>query len=737
MSRFPYQFFDKYIVRTPILSNRYFQRKFSEKEFFKEDLIKISSDSVFQEAIYLASPYLYSEMRQWLDAEKKLSSKEEQKLIHTLLKYYSRMSTRCTPFGLFAGIGSGKFVLEIPDTLNKEIGNNQQSTDNRVRDTKLDMHFLVALSKNLEKNPSIQYKLLFFPNNSIYAIGNTIRYIEYQYTEGKREYIISSAPISDELEKILEFSKDGKTIAEISGILVDDEITKDDAMEFIQELIENQVLVSELEPNVSGDDFLNTIIDVLRKTKAEDEWEALTDIRTKLEELDENIGNPINRYAEIEKLIKELDVTYEQKYLFQTDLYDKSEYNIDAQWKKEIRKGLSFLNKLSQINKNAQLGKFKKAFSERFEYEEVSLAYVMDTEIGIGYRQDVSPKGVHPYLDDVFIPAGKEKQSLKITLNAVQVILNQKLQHCLWQNDLVIQLTDEDFKDFDADWKDLPDTISCMGDLVTDQGEKKLFLKGGGGRSAANLLARFCSEKAEIRNFTREITAKEKELNSNKILAEIVHLPEARIGNVIRRPLLRDYEITYLAQSVLSKENQISVDDLYISLRNDEIVLRSKKLNKEIKPYLTNAHNYASNSLPMYHFLCDLTQDKRTGLYFEWGGLKNMYTFLPRVEYQNIILSKAQWKVSEENMTSVISIGEDYDEFLPALNDWRKKLRIPQWVQLVKFDNTLTLNLENIEMAKLFIQTVKTEKNVVLEEFLFDENGSHTHEFIFSLYKND
>jgi len=728
MSRFPYQFFDKYIVRTPTFSNKYFHEKFSEEKILVEDIKKIASDPVFQEAIYLASPYLYSEMIQWLDGDKQLTVKEEQKLTQTLLKYYSRMSTRCTPFGLFSGAGIKKFGSE-------NLGNH--SAAEKIRDTRLDMHFLVALSKDLEKNPSIQKKLLFFPNNSLYRIGNTIRFIEYQYIDGKREYIISSAPFSEELGRILESTKEGKTISEMADLLTDDEITGEDALEFIQELVENQVLVSELEPNVSGDDFLNTIIQVLKKIEAIHEWEALENIQGKLEELDKNIGNTVNRYSEIEDLIKKLDVSYEQKYLFQTDLYSTTGKNIDVHWKKEIRKGLQFLNTLSHINKNTQLIQFKKAFSERFEYKEVPLAYALDTEIGIGYRQDISPKGVHPYLEDLSISADREKQSQTVTLNAAQIILNRKLQQCLWQNKLVMELTDEDFKDFESDWKDLPDTLSCMGDLISDQGKQKLFLKGGGGRSAAALLARFCSEKAEIRDFTKEITDKEKELDPDRILAEVIHLPEARIGNVIRRPLLRDYEIVYLAQSVLPQENQISVDDLYISVRNDEIILRSRKLNKAIKPYLTNAHNYASNSLPVYHFLCDLTQDKRSGLYFEWGGLKNLYSFLPRVEYQNIILSKAQWKVSDKMLEIVMSMTEDHDRFLPALAEWREKMKIPRWIQMVKLDNTLTLNLENLEMAQLFIQTVKTEKNVILEEFLYDENQSHTHEFIFSLYKNN
>ena len=723
MSRFPYQFFDEYVVRTPLFSRKNFQQTISSKdEITDAELKEICINPLFQEAVYLASPDLHDELAKWINSEK-----ENQKLKQTLLKYYSRISTRCTPFGLFSSVGLGffdKLMMTIP-------------ISEKIRDTKLDMHFLVSLAQHFVQLPEIRNKLLFFPNNSIYKVGSRIRYIEYQYSEGKREYIISSAPLSEELQQILNFSKEGKTIRQIAEILIDEKIIQDEALEFVEELINNQVLVSELEPNVSGNDFLETIISVLHRIGAKAETKILLSIKSKLEELDERIGNPVSKYLEIEELIKSVATEYEQKYLFQTDLYNTYEFRLSNRWKKELKKAIGFLNKLTLFNKDTHLSAFKKVFSERFESEEVSLTMVLDTEIGIGYRQNYTTKGIHPYLEDLQIPYSQEKKNLTIHLTPVQKILNEKLQDTLTENQYIIELSNDDFKGFQENWHDLPDTISFMAEIISENNEEKLCIGNGGGSSAANLLGRFCSEKSEVQNLTKIITRKEQELNSDYILAEIIHLPEARIGNVIRRPTLRQYEIPYLAQSVLPEENQIPIDDLYISIKNDRIVLRSKKLNKEVKPYLTNAHNYYTNTLPVYHFLSDLhSQNRRTGLYFDWGGLSHIYQFFPRVEYNNIILSKAQWKIKEKEITSVEKLINNKEEILSTLKIWRKKRQIPQWIQLVKSDNTIALNLENYDMAKLFIQAVKSEKSIIIEEFLYNENDEFKREFIFPMHKN-
>lgn len=742
MPRFPYQFFENFVVRTTKFSYKIFKDKFNKISISDEELKEICENPAFQEAIYLASPYLYKEIEKWLSG-KTFFTKEFRKLKNTVLKYYVRLSTRCTPFDLFSGVGLGFFDSaqhNIPKTkLQKlEINKHQISTDNCIRDTKLDMHFLVALSQHFVQIPEIRNQILFCPNNSIYKIGSKIRYIEYEIKDGKREYSISSAPLSEELNQVLEFSKQSKTIKQIAEILINSEINLEEAEEFIEELIENQMLVTELEPVVSGDDFLNILISVLQKTDAKKEAEILRSIKIELNEMDENIENPVSLYTKIEELIQSFKTEYEQKFLFQTDLYFKDKIQLSNHWKKELKKGISFLNKIALHQKETTFETFKKAFSERFETQEVSLLYALDTEIGIGYRQDVLVKGIHPYLEDLELPKSGEKQELHIKLNPVHTILNKKLQQALLESHFVIELSDGDFKDFEENWKNLPDTISFMAEIISENNQEKLVLNGGGGSSAANLLGRFCSEKSEVQNLTKVIAKKVEELNSDKILAEVIHLPEARIGNIIRRPTLRNYEIPYLAKSVLPKENQIPVEDLYISLRNDRIVLRSKKLNKEIKPHLTNAHNYYTNTLPIYHFLCDLhSQNKRTKLYFDWGGLEQIYHFLPRVEYENIILSKAQWKVSEKEISQFSMVTNDKERLSEEIKNWRNQRKIPQWIQWVKSDNALSVNLENDDLVKMFVDAVKNEKHIIIQEFLLNENDDFKREFVFPMYQEE
>jgi len=224
--------------------------------------------------------------------------------------------------------------------------------------------------------------------------------------------------------------------------------------------------------------------------------------------------------------------------------------------------------------------------------------------------------------------------------------------------------TEEDLKEFKENWDDLASTISAMVRIININGETKIIIGSAGGSSALNLLGRFAHADKELHDYINQIAKKEEELNPDKLLAEIVHLPESRIGNILARPVFRKYEIPYLAQSAVDTEHQIPVSDIMVSVKQNKIILRSKKYNKDIQPHLSNAHNFSSNALPVYQFLADMqTQNIRGGIYFSWGALENEYDFLPRVSYKNIIFSEATWVVKKEEYENIIKLTNDKEIF--------------------------------------------------------------------------
>lgn len=270
------------------------------------------------------------------------------------------------------------------------------------------------------------------------------------------------------------------------------------------------------------------------------------------------------------------------------------------------------------------------------------LATVLDTETGIGYLQNSEMNDIHEILEKFsFKSKGQEAENQSWT--AYDFLIGKKLRACILKKEKAVSLSENDFPDFDPNWNNAPATFSVMIEIALNQDKEIIAIESSGDVSAAKLLGRFCNGNDAIYNLTNEIVTKEATYHSDKILAEIVHIPESRTGNILRRPVLRAFEIAYLATSAVTQDYMIDLNDLMISIRNNKIILRSKKHNKEVIPCLSNAHNYSNKSLPIYHFLCDLqSQDIKPIYSFSWGILETHYDFFPRVDYNGVLLSKSK-----------------------------------------------------------------------------------------------
>lgn len=702
----------------------------SDKEFNFE---KILSNSIFKEAIRLASPELYYQILKWEKGELK-APKLVEKLKLSILKYYTRMSTRCTPFGLFAACSHGSFK------------NNSKNTfpiiDNNInRITKFDNTFLTLLLNELLKIDLIRDHLLFYPNTSLYRIGNHYRYVEYKTENSKRKYSLEGFQYDDAIENILIKFKNGEKISKVAYELADNVNSLEETKEFINILISNQILISELEINLTGKDSFLVILDRIEKVTSSSELlKKLKNLHNLIQKIDKNKKPQLNLYDEIVDIAKEIVPNLNTKFLFQTNCYkntstDFSNINIQNQ----LNNAFYLLNKITLPSANRNLVVFKEKFLKRFDQREVSLNLVLDFETGIGY----GPNNINEdsFLTNIQI-SKKEKRYQSVIWSDGDSIFQKKLINAIKNNKYIIKLNEKDLSDLPINFNDLPDTTSSIIEVYNINESQQIFINGIGGSSAINLLARFSHGNANLSKTIRKIKLIEEQINSDRILAEIIHLPEARTGNILQRGFQRSYEIPYLGKSSLSSGFQIPLNDIMISIRNNEIILRSKKLNKIIAPKLSTAHNYTNSNLPVYNFLCDLqNQNKRSNIGFKWNKIMNEYNFLPRVVFDNIIFSKACWRIKLSDFRKVFQ----EDDLIINVKKWQKLNAIPDYVDLVEGDNKLLINFNNYFSIKMLFDAVKTKEYFILEEFLFnsskmvkDKKGNHyCNQFIVSFFNRN
>jgi len=286
-----------------------------------------------------------------------------------------------------------------------------------------------------------------------------------------------------------------------------------------------------------------------------------------------------------------------------------------------------------------------------------------------------------------------------------------------------------------------------MAEFFVKEGKTKMVLEGFAGSTASNLLGRYTNGSNDTRNLVEEIIRLEEKHHKGHIVAEIAHLPEDRTGNVLFHPQMRKYKINFLSGINKDESSNISIEDIMVEIIDSKVVLKSKKFNKSITPYLSNAHNYTNSNLPIYNFLCDFQFHHYSGkVGFHWGNLTKLYEYLPRVAFNNVVLSKAQWIFKTDFLYSIFKKDHSDSQLIATAKNLRSDKNLPRYVQFKQGDNLLLIDFLNPLSIRMFVSALPN-KNIVsvsLLEFLQEQeavvkdgNGMpFANEFIFCMTTN-
>jgi len=675
-------FLPRLILRTP-------QAAFSPE--ISETLVHdtVQNNASFREALYLASPRLLSAAQS--------APGLPEKLLLPLTRYVVRSRYRATPFGLFSGVGTVRWGDSTLLSLKEKYS----------RQTSLDMDCLCAFARELELDPLIREHLIYYPNSSLYFLGEDIRYVEQADVP-----VLSSVKNDPSVRLVLEKAIAGADFSTLLETLRVQGISGEEARAFLHELADTQLLVSELEPTVTGEGFPACISRVLERLN-HPAAETFREIRQKLRQLDKGGSNDLTLYTEIRELIRSLGVTPDESRLFHTVRVNpckESANTLSREYQAEILRVIPKLGIFASEGRSAGIKDFTSRFFDRYEDEEVPLLTALDTESGVGYQAHVS-EDYTPLTEGITLPSGENGTS-SLKWRELQQVLFRSLQKAQREGAYEIALP---CPGPPGEMPALGPSFAVMFRLVD---KHRLFIESVGGSSGTHLAGRFGHASVNIAQILRDITEEENKNNPGIIFAEVVHLPESRTGNILCRPAFRDHEIPYLAQSGLPWESQIRLQDLYVSVRNNRVVLRHGKRNTIVVPRLGCAHNFRNHSLPVYRFLCDLqTQDFKSSLDFSWGDIAREFVFLPRVSDGRVIISPAMWQLSAEHLKPIQQPNLPDEQ----LEHWQKQHKVPRCFVLAEGDNELFIDSSNPLLRRVFLDSVKGRNNILLKEFLGDD----------------
>ncbi|WP_338875781.1 lantibiotic dehydratase [Spirosoma sp. SC4-14] len=707
-----------YLLRLPALP---FQSV--KVEAIATSLQHLWETTILAEAVFVASPELYQQVSNHISLKGWPLSNA---LFHSLVKYALRMSSRATPFGLMSGFSVGQLAESTRVSINSE--------QVVVRHQRLDMDCMAGLIRHINSDITIKKQLLFFPNNSRYTVGDELRYTERDDTGLSRHYFISSVSQTDYLTDLLQRTETGASLEHLACLLKQAGAPYQTARAFVDELVDSQLLVSELEPMLTGPSMICRLRERLAQLRGS---HSLVNRLSQIEHLlSSTTADSRDVYQSVENLIAGYTGSTVPQRLIQTDTSLNTPDNQISQ--NVIQTILSQLAELKDVNQSSvttQLTDFSRRFRERYDQQEIPLQLALDSDFGIGYGNSSGDQANYtPLLDSLTIPPANSPT--QFLLGPYEQLVLSKFSQALRANEPVIVLTADDLIPLEGSGVPFASSFYVLGNLLSasaanlDRGDFQFNILSAEGPSAANLLGRFCAHSPELTNQVKRLLKREEEEQLDAIFAEIIHWPDDRLGNILVRPVLRDYEIPYISQASVDKDHQIPLDDLLLSVQADgRLVLRSKRYGKEIIPRLSTAHNYHTG-LSTYQFLADLQrQNQATHLGWQWGALDNQ-PFLPRVTYKNLILSRARWILRQHTLPT-----NSLNEFIAHLSIHYK---LPKWIAIADGDNELVLDLESLIGQQLLLDEYRRRSPLRIIEWvatpdqcwIATKDGSYVNELV-------
>lgn len=691
IKRCNYNFTDTVLLRSPVYSHQDYNGA--------RGLRELLNDRYFRSSISLASNSLFRELKVAEFNYEKLSIKARL----ALLKYYNRMCYRPTPFGQFSGIGVATWGIG-------SIALRDKMTTHCLPD------FATSVKQaNVLLNAYLPDQLTYRVNESLYELQNEYRYLRYRYdNETKRSFFLHGMERSKSLTAVLKYLDRPRSGTEIKQFLSKQfQLQEASCNTLFSQLTDEQIILPVMLPAITGEDYLQRVKIFCSRLKQDADP---GDNRSAPDEIDHT------QYVNL--------------------VYDISG-QVNMKYQQLISDGLFAIDRLVANREHSGLQKFIRLFQARFDRQVVPLMEALDPEIGVGYESLAAELSTSALLRDVSFDNNKENNRQLNWSAAHAYLLEQWNKMVIDGKNKVISLEKEGLDKLPLNASLYPQSCSVLFRSIGDA----IYLEQAGGVTGTALLGRFSLFNDHIRTAAKQLASLEEAANPGVVFAEISHICDDHTANIDRRPHLYNYEIPILSGSSMDQDRHLPLSDLWIMVREGQIILWSKKLRKRIIPRLSSAFNYLRNDLSVFRFLCDLQQQGlKTNFNFELSEFFPALDFYPRVQYGAAILQLAEWHLKTDRLTELATCTSESEQ-ISQLKKWQMQLAWPQYITLSEHDNELVFNTTEDSSLLFLAASLKGLKKAIIKEFPFcddclsvlmdSKRKPYTHQIVATLFHNN
>ncbi|GHI39958.1 lantibiotic dehydratase [Streptomyces violascens] len=689
-----------------------------------EYLRALAADKPLREAVEISSPPLARRWDEILQGRKNRIV-DLRRAVRALSAYQLRMATRCTPFGLMAGVAVAQFA-GTSQAARADLGAAHRKS------VRLERGWVAALTAPWAMRPDVLIRLRLSANNLCRVRGDRlalsyvpladqdadaaaaqdqVREVSVRHTPAVEAALdaVRSAPLPyPELKRHLARQFPSAPEGAIEGMLTG--------------LVRKEILLTDLRPPAEEPDAAQHVLDTLAAMDPT-EFPELAQLRDVVRSLDDYTATPLGEgqaaWRDLSSRMRRLRPVQRG---VQVDLGLDADVQLPPEVAAEAERAADLLWRLAPAStRSTVLERYHSEFVERYGVgRAVLVTEVLDPDAGLGapagYLQPPSTRPAPP------VPTEVTERDRLLTEFAQEALLSGTDEMVVDEaHPLVAHLADTAGR--------RPASIELFTQLFASSvqalrdGDFRLALTGGSIGPAAATFGRFAYLLPhQLRASLTELAqaAGGADVPVDALRAQLVF--QARHGrgdNVAQVPRLLDHTVPVGVFADASHPGTLPLEHLAVCADAHRLRIVDTTSGREVLPTVLHRLNTGYLAPNAARLLDEIGRGEVRGVHsWDWGQAGNL-PYVPRVRYGRVVLGLARWRPAE----AVRDQDAPFAQWAETLQAWRERWHVPDRVCSVYADQRLDLDLTQPLHLRLLRHELKRRPSTVLQEHL-DPDGA-------------